>query len=513
MANTVIQLKFSTATNKPPLLNIGEPAYSYTSNTLFIGTSDGLSTLNIGGYHYTSQIDDATDANTASKLVKRDASGGFNATYVRASLFGNANTATALETARNFSIDGSDVDSSTVSFDGTGAVVLQGNLKTTGVSSGTYGGSANVPVFTVDSKGRLSYAANVAITTSFDIAGDAGTGTVAGGETLTFVGRQGIETIAVDANNSILIDVDNTVVRTTGNQTITGDVSITGNLVVSGNTITVDSEVLRVNDSIILLANNNIGDTVDIGFAAHYGPTSDEHTGLVRHAADGKWYLFENYDDHFIHGTNTINIADPSFVTSNLVANLEAPTEVLIKNFNILDRTNSAFTLANTNATLAQNAYNQANTATTIATGAFHQANAGFDKANTATNTAQAAFDLANGTAGIANTDVTNISITGGSFGQVTGGYAFIPAFTVAANGRISQANSTLLAVDTTAITSGFFTVERGGTGANTFTTNGVLLGQGTSAFTTASSSTEGHVLTINASGIPTFAFLQGGTF
>ena len=45
------------------------------------------------------------------------------------------------------------------------------------------------------------------------------------------------------------------------------------------------------------------------------------------------------------------------------------------------------------------------------------------------------------------------------------------------------------------------------------FTTNGVLLGQGTSAFTTASSSTEGHLLTINASGVPTFSHLQGGTF
>jgi hypothetical protein len=55
--------------------------------------------------------------------------------------------------------------------------------------------------------------------------------------------------------------------------------------------------------------------------------------------------------------------------------------------------------------------------------------------------------------------------------------------------------------------------VARGGTGANTFTTNGVLLGQGTGAFATVSSSTEGHVLTINGSGVPTFTMLSGGTF
>ena len=86
-------------------------------------------------------------------------------------------------------------------------------------------------------------------------------------------------------------------------------------------------------------------------------------------------------------------------------------------------------------------------------------------------------------------------------------------AFRVEANGRISSANSTAIAIAASAITSGTLGVARGGTGAGTFTTNGVLLGQGTSALTTASSATEGHVLTINASGVPTFAHLQGGTF
>mgnify|MGYP003335914285 FL=1 len=81
------------------------------------------------------------------------------------------------------------------------------------------------------------------------------------------------------------------------------------------------------------------------------------------------------------------------------------------------------------------------------------------------------------------------------------------------ANGRISSANATSIAIAASQITSGTLGVARGGTGATTFTNNGVLLGQGTSALTTASSSTEGHVLTINASGVPTFAHLSGGTF
>jgi hypothetical protein len=41
-------------------------------------------------------------------------------------------------------------------------------LTTTGVSAGNYGGASNVTTITVDSKGRISYAANVAIETGFN---------------------------------------------------------------------------------------------------------------------------------------------------------------------------------------------------------------------------------------------------------------------------------------------------------------------------------------------------------
>lgn len=117
-------------------------------------------------------------------------------------------------------------------------------------------------------------------------------------------------------------------------------------------------------------------------------------------------------------------------------------------------------------------------------------------------NTANAAFAQA-------NTDVTNISISAADYGSASA----VAAFRVEANGRISSANSTAIAIAASAITSGTLGVARGGSGAGTFTTNAVLLGNGTSAFNTASSSTEGHLLTINASGVPTFSHLQGGTF
>jgi hypothetical protein len=70
----------------------------------------------------------ATDANTASAIVARDASGDFAAGTITADLTGNADTATALETAR---------DIGGVSFDGTADIDLPGvntagNQDTTG---------------------------------------------------------------------------------------------------------------------------------------------------------------------------------------------------------------------------------------------------------------------------------------------------------------------------------------------------------------------------------------------
>ena len=99
--------------------------------------------------------------------------------------------------------------------------------------------------------------------------------------------------------------------------------------------------------------------------------------------------------------------------------------------------------------------------------------------------------------------------VTAGSYGNAN----TIAVFTTAANGQLTFATNTAIAIGASQITSGELGVARGGTGAGTFTTNGVLLGQGTSAFQTASSSTEGHVLTINASGVPTFEMVSGGTF
>ena len=79
MANTLIQIKSSTSYAAPTTLNVAEPAYSYVSNTLFIGTTGSDGAIAIGGQFYINQqaqIFNKTNAafeqaNTASPTVIR----------------------------------------------------------------------------------------------------------------------------------------------------------------------------------------------------------------------------------------------------------------------------------------------------------------------------------------------------------------------------------------------------------------------------------------------------------
>jgi hypothetical protein len=539
MANTVIQLKFSEVTAAPPSLNVAEPAYSNTSGKLFIGDANQAAIL-IGGKYYVDRVDEATSANTSNVIVKRDSDGSFSASVVKADLYGNANSATQLQTVRYINLSGK--ATGTAAFDGTANADIAVELDNTTVVSGDYGGTTKIPVFTVDEDGRLTAAANVDVATTLNIQGDTGTDAIALlDDTLTFVGGDGITSVVDNAGDNVTFSVDNTVIRTTGGQTIEGDFSISGNLVISGNTITLDTETLQVNDSIILLAaNNDTGDSIDIGIAGHYGVGGNNHTGFVRHAADGRWYLFENYEEHFIHDFNTINIAHPTFVTANLVANLRGGKVTdLTQAIAIADGGTNATSFPTGNLVFFDGTSLTGIANTGIAAGTYGSADRTqvvqvdtYGRVVALTNTAIAidTTQVISGTLPIARGGTNQTSYTTGAIVQFDGtslaslantGTAgtygaenYIPVVTTDVYGRVSAVSNTAVGnLSAAIITSGTLPVARGGTGNTSFTTSGILMGQGTSAITTVESSTEGHVLQINASGVPTFAHLNGGFF
>jgi len=539
VANTVIQLKFSELTATPPSLNVAEPAYSNTSNKLFIGLGDN-SVVAIGGKYYTDTVDAATSANTSSTIVKRGSDGGFNATYMYGSLYGNANTATTLATSRNITLTGD--ASGSASFNGSADATITVDLSDTGVVVGTYGGGNQIPTFTVDAEGRLTAAANVSISTAFNFAGNTGTGATSSGGTVTIVGQNGggITTSFVDGTDTFGIAVDNTVVRTTGG-TISGDLAISGNLIVSGNQIVNDVETIRVEDSLIQLAANNAGDALDIGLFGSYVSSGTKYTAFFRDATDGNYKLMTGGTEQPSAG-NTVNVS--AFSRATLDTNITGGTvSGLSSAIAVADGGTgaSSFTagrmlvgngagplqaLANTGTAGTYGAQTHVPVITTDAYG----------RVSSVSNTAIGGLDtsaLASGTLSIARGGTNNTSYTAGAMLQYNGSgivslantgtagtygsSSTIPVITTDAYGRVSSVTDTAISsLNTSVLTAGTLGVNRGGTGAASFTVKGVIVSNQSSttgAMSALASSTEGHVLQIDNSGVPTFGHLNGGSF
>jgi hypothetical protein len=212
-------------------------------------------------------------------------------------------------------------------------------------------------------------------------------------------------------------DNANTKLNSSGG-TISGDLTVTGNLFVSGNTTTYTSNNVVINDPIILLANNNTGNALDVGFVAHYIENDIlKHTGLVKDVSTNTWYLFDNYTPE-IQGTNLLNPNDTSLRISTVKANLIS-NSVFISGYDALAYTQASFNKANTAAsdiTIIQGVNTTQNTnityATNLAQSAFDHANAAFNQANTGGGSSldQYARDTANGAVAVNITQNTNIT-------------------------------------------------------------------------------------------------------
>ena len=446
MANTHILVKRSTTTATPTnsSLQSGELAYSYSSNTAFIGNSDGVGVLKIGGGVYTAAIDAATTANTASTIVKRDVNGQFSG-----NLLGNSTSTSSLLYPQNFSISSGDLNAPAVLFSGNNAIVLGANLNAVpGLSNNTVGSATSVPVIQYGANGRILSVTSAAISSTITVSGNTGTDTLTTGSTITVQGgATGINTTITGSAGSpvVTINTDNTVVRSNvalvGVQTIGTDLQVSGNLIVLGSQTIINSSTVATNDSMIQLANNNTtGDVVDIGF---YGVlnngTSNIITGLVRDAGSKNYYLFSNvaYSSTF----NSSNV-----ITSNLFT--QANTATLYTNINAFSATAGNLTLTN---------------ALPVTSGGTGSAT--FTSGN---------LLIGNGTGALqplANTG------TAGTYGSAS----YHPVITTDVYGRVSGVANTQVVLDLTSTSvTNTLPFIRGGTGSTTYTTGQILVAAAT---------------------------------
>jgi hypothetical protein len=84
------------------------------------------------------------------------------------------------------------------------------------------------------------------------------------------------------------------------NQTFTGNVEVDGNLVVDGNftvngsNFNASATTIVIEDSLVQLAHQNAGNTVDLGIVVGYNESSTaKHSGIVRDVSANKWKLFK----------------------------------------------------------------------------------------------------------------------------------------------------------------------------------------------------------------------------
>jgi hypothetical protein len=161
--------------------------------------------------------------------------------------------------------------------------ITSNELSATGVSSGSYGSTTEIPVLTIDSKGRISLASTASVSSDLNIAGDTGTDAVSLlTDTLTVLGTANeIETVVTD--NVITIGLPDDV-------TIGNDLIVAGNLTVNGTTTTVNTEEILLADNIITLNSNETGaPSQNAGIEVERGTTAN--VSLRWNETTDKWEI------------------------------------------------------------------------------------------------------------------------------------------------------------------------------------------------------------------------------
>jgi hypothetical protein len=105
--------------------------------------------------------------------------------------------------------------------------------------------------------------------------------------------------------------------------------------------------------------------------------------------------------------------------------------------------------------------------------------------------------------------NIANTAVVAGSYGLA----ASVPTLAINAQGQITSASNTAIAIAATQVTSGVLAIAQGGTNSSaTATAGGAAYGTGT-AFAFTAAGTAGQVLTSAGSSAPVWSGISGGTF
>ena len=311
-------------------------------------------------------------------------------------------------------------------------------LSNTGVTAGSYGSSTQIPTFTVDAQGRLTAAGTANVATTLSIAGGSGTDTVdLLANTLTFAGGTGVttavsnDTVTFSIGQSVATnaDVSFNSVTTTGNASVGGNLVITGNLTVQGNSTTLNTETLAVEDNLIVL-NSNVTDTpsLDAGVEVERG-TSDNAVLKWNETVD-KWQI--GVGSTFANIATTADVSAVSITSLNEIGDVE-----------ITGNATGQFLQYDGTAWVNQ----------TVATSFTAAGDTGTVTIDSGTDTLTIAGGVGLSSVAAAADTVTisldNTAVTSGSYGSAN----TVPAFTVDAQGRLTAASDSAIAITASQVT------------------------------------------------------------
>ena len=537
MSGTVIVTKYSTGTGSPATnaLAVGEQAYSFSSDKMFIGETSGSDVVArvIGGQLYTDMMDHAAGTLTASSAIIVDANSKIDHLIVD-NLDINGNAITSTNSNGNI----------TITPNGSGYVVLDGlNYPR---ADGT-----SLQFLQTDGSGNLTFATVVSTIT---LAAESGTNDVVNtGETITFAAGEGINTVvsantititgeeASSSNKGVAqFDATNLTVSS-GVVTLNSDLnSLTS---VDVDNITIDGNVIsttNTNGNLDLTPNGSGTVTVPSGYQGRAGFTSDS---LVN----------KTYVDSVANGLD-VKASVRVVTTANLAATYVNAAGTLTNSATQAALAIDGVTLVSTNRVLVKNqttaAQNGFYKVTTVGDGSTNWVLTRTPDADAASELTAGAFTFAeegtlNGDNGyVMSTDgAVTLGTTAITFEQFSGAGQITAGNGLTKNGNtidaVGTSNRISVTADTLDIASTYVgqtsittlgtigtgtwaatdvAVAHGGTGLSSFTADSVIIsnsaGTALGFIDVSGAQSQYNLMGFNSSGVPVATTtIDGGTF
>ena len=364
---TPLTIKYSTANSAPTTLNVAEPAYSYTSNTLFIGTPGSDGYLAIGGQYYIDQQSQIFAKTNAAFTAANSGSGAAAAGSYANAGYSTANSAAsyanAAFAAANNSTDLWVRTQANSAFSQANAAFIQANTPSN--VSNSAASYANAAFAAANASTATDATQNTSITAAFLQANTPSyvANSAAAYANAAFLAANTPSNVANSASAYAngAFAAANTKFNSSGG-TITGDTIVSGNLTVTGNTTYANTQTVLISDNIITLnaAISQSGQPiVDAGIEIDRGAQPNAQFIWVESA--GKWSANNGNGSIYIGAESDGVYANAAFAAANAATATDATQNTNITNAGAY--ANASFATANSAAVYANAAFLAANNA------------------------------------------------------------------------------------------------------------------------------------------------------